>query len=371
MDTAERVATLEQRVFELQAQGEQNQEILQRILSKIDSAIPTNQTPPPQPSPRRLRSPATPNTSSGGTSRRTPLRPANPPDYDGDRRMGKAFLTACRTYIRLCPDAFEDEATQIIWALSFMKTGRANRWAERVFEREQLDNGLPFTDWLDFEDEFRRDFTPLNAESAAVNKLEGTSYFQQNRSVDDYLDEFRELIHDSGYTDPKTIVVKFRRGLDRRISSALAGMATGRPMDTDPERWFELAVQMDQNRAADEAFLSSHRAPPSSQSAPRPGNKGGNSVLMPPPRFAHVKPSPGNPVPMDIDAARKKVATPDTCRRCGETGHWSKNCPHRFDVRLMDSDELQTFLENKLASLDVAQEESALDEEAPKDAEDF
>ena len=35
---------------------------------------------------------------------------------------------------------------------------------------------------------------------------------------------------------------------------ALAGMPIGRPSDTDPEAWFRLAVQMDQNQAADDAF---------------------------------------------------------------------------------------------------------------------
>ena len=87
---------------------------------------------------------------------------------------------------------------------------------------------------------------PLDSESAAINVLETTAYFQGKRTVDDYLDQFHDVIYDSGYTDPKTVVVKFRRGLDRRISMALAGMTYGRPSDTDPEAWFRLAVQMDQ-----------------------------------------------------------------------------------------------------------------------------
>jgi len=41
---------------------------------------------------------------------------------------------------------------------------------------------------------------------------------------------------------------------------ALAGMPIGRPIgrpsDRDPEAWFHLAVQMDQNQAADDAFHS-------------------------------------------------------------------------------------------------------------------
>ena len=79
--------------------------------------------------------------------------------------------------------------------------------------------------------------------------------------MDDYLDQFRDLIYNSGYTNPKTVVVKFRRGLDHQISTALAGMTCGRPSDTDPEAWFRLAVQMDQNHAADEAFHISHQQP--------------------------------------------------------------------------------------------------------------
>jgi len=102
---------------------------------------------------------------------------------------------------------------------------------------------------------------PLDSESTAINVLETTAYFQGKRMVDNYLDQFRDLIYDSGYTDPKTVVVKFCRGLDHQISTALTGMTYRRPSDMDPEAWFHLAVRMDQNRAADEAFHVSHRQP--------------------------------------------------------------------------------------------------------------
>jgi len=108
-----------------------------------------------------------------------------------------------------------------------MKTRCANRWATREFKQEAKAGQLRFLDWLDFEEEFRKDFMPLDSESAAINVLETTAYFQGKRTVDNYLDQFRDLIYDSGYTDPKTVVVKFRRGLDRRISMALAGMTYG------------------------------------------------------------------------------------------------------------------------------------------------
>jgi len=190
-----------------------------------------------------------------------------------------------------------------------MKSGRTGRWAAREFEYEAKSESqnLRFLDWVDFEREFRKDFTPLDEEATAINVLETAAYFQGHRLVNDYLDQFRDLIDDSGYTDPKTIVVKFRRGLDRRIANALAGMAAGRPSDTDPQSWFRLAVRMDQNCAADEAFHSSTRTAPGPLSTARPG------IItipkaVPTPQFAHAVLTPGNPVPMEIDPTWKAKA---------------------------------------------------------------
>jgi len=88
-------------------------------------------------------------------------------------------------------------------------------------------------------------------------------------------------------------------------------------------------------------------------------------------RFAHSNPSPGNPFPMDIDATRKAKATPNTCRCCRKTGHWAKDCNLRFDVRYMDTDELEMELENKLATKDVAPVETSEEAEPPVSVEDF
>jgi hypothetical protein len=88
------------------------------------------------------------------------------------------------------------------------------------------DQQLHFLDWLNFEDKFYKDFLPLNSKATAINTLETTSYFQGKRMVDNYLDQFRDPIYDSGYTDPKTIVVKFHRGLDQWISTAFTSIVT-------------------------------------------------------------------------------------------------------------------------------------------------
>ena len=74
---------------------------------------------------------------------------------------------------------------------------------------------------------------------------------------------------------------------------------------------------------------------------------------------------------MDIDAARKNKTAPDTCRCCRKTGHWSKDCDLRFDVRYMNEDELEMELENRLAAKDIAVLEAPSDVEPLVSVEDF
>jgi len=74
--------------------------------------------------------------------------------------------------------------------------------------------------------------------------------------VDDYLDSFLTLVSDAGYTDPQTLVVKFRRGLRTNIQGQITTMPFGRPTDTDPEAWYAAAQRINQVRLTNEAFQS-------------------------------------------------------------------------------------------------------------------
>jgi len=88
----------------------------------------------------------------------------------------------------------------------------------------------------------------------AVNTLEGSSYYQGNRTVNDYLDSFLTLALNPGYTDPQTLVVKFYQGLKLNVQSQITTMPFGQPTDTNPKAWYAVAQRIGQAWLANKAF---------------------------------------------------------------------------------------------------------------------
>ena len=153
-------------------------------------------------------------------------------------------------------------------------------------------------------------------EADTINTLEGTSYYQGGRTVDDYLDNFQTLVSDVGYTDPRTLVVKFRRGLKLGIQNQIATMPYGRPADTDSDAWYRAAWRIDQARLANKAFQSVSRSTPSGPTktvSTRPPPMSVVRLPPAPPLPVTPKPAPLTPsmgVPMDVDATRKARSLP-------------------------------------------------------------
>ena len=214
-----------------------------------------------------------------------------------------------------------------------MKSSHAQKWTAHIFywEQEPENSGAnKFFNWEDFCNKFKKEFTPTHSNALAINRLELATYYQKNRPLDDYIDEFQDLVAESGYSDLKTIVVKFCRGLNPQVQNAVATMSSGRPSDANLDEWYSMAKTVDQNQAENEAFTSTHW---SAVLASRPFGTSLICPAPPPPKtsHAHIVLTPSNPVPMDLDAVKKRVMEL-LCYHCNLPGHFGKNCLTRFDV---------------------------------------
>jgi hypothetical protein len=90
-------------------------------------------------------------------------------------------------------------------------------------------------------EEFVSAFCPENEATTALMRLKSDCYFQGKQNVEAYIDEFKDLVDLSGYTDPIAIMLKFRRGLNSMTQDRIAESGTDRLGDTDFNSWFKAA----------------------------------------------------------------------------------------------------------------------------------
>jgi hypothetical protein len=169
------------------------------------------------------------------------VKPGVPSHFDGDRAQGCAFLTSCELYILLTASDFIDEQVRIHWALSYFKGGRAASFAECILRQELWSGKMCFASWRDFTEEFVLMFCPENEATTALMRLESDWYFQAKQNVEVYIDEFKDLVDLSGYTDPIAIVLKFRRGLNPTTQDRITESGPDRPSDMYFDGWFKAA----------------------------------------------------------------------------------------------------------------------------------
>ena len=180
----------------------------------------------------------------------------SPPDFSGEWSSSWAFFNSYTLYLRLAPEQLSCNEKKIFWTLVFFKNRQAARWSKNLFCQETDTSIFPIQSWANFELQFRSQFFPVNAEADAVNTLEGSLYYQENWTVDDYIDSFLTLASDTRYTNPRTLVVKFHWGLKLNIQSQITTMPFRQPTDTNPEAWYTAAQRIDQVWLANKAFQS-------------------------------------------------------------------------------------------------------------------
>jgi hypothetical protein len=220
-----------------------------------------NVTPPPPVSPSHV-------TTTLQTSQPSRVKPGAPSHFDGDRAQGCTFLTSCELYISLTQLDFIDEQVRIHWALSYFKGGCVASFAECILRQELWSGKMCFASCHNFTEEFMAMFCPENEATTALMQLKSDWYYQGKRNVEAYIDEFKDLIDLSRYTDPITIVLKFCRGLSLITQDRITESGMDRPGDTDFNSWFKATQCLDLNCLVNEAFHLASRRPPTHSTPP-------------------------------------------------------------------------------------------------------
>jgi hypothetical protein len=148
---------------------------------------------------------------------------------------------SCELYISLTQLDFVDKQVHIHWALSYFKGKRVVSFAKCISRQELQSGKMCFASWHNFTEEFGATFCPENKATTALMRLESDRYYQGKQNVEAYIDEFKDLINLSGYTDPIAIVLKFRQGLSLMTQDRIAESGTDRLGDTDFNGWFKAA----------------------------------------------------------------------------------------------------------------------------------
>jgi hypothetical protein len=230
---AERLQNLEARLHEQAEATRATNELITQLFSMMRTrSVDENVATPPSPSVsipslatstgRGVLHPSQPRSVSHSPR----IKPASPDNFDGDISKGHAFLTSCELYLLLTGPDYPDEQARIHWALSFFKSGCVATFAKHIVRQEMRTGVMTFADWTDFTSEFMSTFCPENEATYALMHLESDHYFQGQRNVEAYIDEFKDLVDMSGYTDPVAIVLTFRRGLNATTQDKIAESGT-------------------------------------------------------------------------------------------------------------------------------------------------
>jgi hypothetical protein len=175
------------------------------------------------------------------------VKPGIPSNFNGDRAQECTFLTSCELYISLTQLDFVEDQVCIHWALSYFKGGRVVNFAECIIWQEMRTRKMCFASWDEFREDFTVSFCPENEATTELMKLESDRYFQGKQNVEAYINEFKDLVDLSGYTDPIAIVLKFHCSLNSMTQDRIAQSSMDRPMDRDFDSWFKAARRLDLN----------------------------------------------------------------------------------------------------------------------------
>jgi hypothetical protein len=251
---------------------------------------------------------------------------ATPEKYDGSRAELRAFLTNIDLYCEF--NEVPNDQEKILTASMHMK-GKASNWIQPYVEDYLMDiqakgtkdeTRTLFTSWTNFKEEMGRIFGEVDAKNQAEKAI---TRLRQTKSVSTYTAEFKQLQARIDWDDAALRTV-FESGLKENVKDGLVHHDKPETL----QALIELATRID-NRLWDRAQQKGRFQPTMANTRKQRHrtDKDGDTIMTGKVQETKDKKARGRGQDGLSTEERKKRYDSKACLRCGEVGHFRRDCP--------------------------------------------